>query len=227
MAVTPASDIPSLSYLYKVDRLAPAPPGSALPTTRLGPNTGTTLPLPSKRLNDCVAYFRGDITKLEVDAIVNAANNSLLGGGGVDGAIHRAAGPELLAACRALDGCETGSAKITDGFELPSSRVIHAVGPMYHRQEPDESERLLAGCYTRSLELAAKYRCRTIAFCAISTGIYGYPSDKAAPVALSAIREFLRGPRGGEIEKVVIVTFEMKDVRAYKENIPCVPPLRP
>ncbi|KAH6856907.1 hypothetical protein B0I37DRAFT_351925 [Chaetomium sp. MPI-CAGE-AT-0009] len=220
MAPLAASDIPSLSLLYKLRKLSPAPAGKPLPPTRLGPNTGTTLPTPSKALNDRVGLIRGDITKLAVDAIVNAANRLLLGGGGVDGAIHQAAGPQLYNECRGLGGCETGSAKMTGAYALPSRRVVHAVGPVYNPFDRGGSERLLTGCYTRSLELAAAGGCRTVAFSAISTGVYGYPSREAAPAALSAIRAFLTGPDGGKIDKVVIVTFEMKDVEAYNEFVP-------
>lgn len=217
-----ASDIPSLSLLYKLRKLsAPSPGASPLPMSRQGP--GIDVLPPSKSLNDRVGLIRGDITTLKLDAIVNAANRSLLGGGGVDGAIHRAAGPELYDECRALGGCPTGSAKITNGYGLPARKVIHAVGPIYDPFDHDKSERLLTGCYTRSLELAVEHGCRTVAFSAISTGVYGYPSQDAAPAALGAIRKFLTGPDGDKIDKVVIVTFEMKDVEAYNEFIPCVP----
>ncbi|EAQ88354.1 hypothetical protein CHGG_04973 [Chaetomium globosum CBS 148.51] len=220
MTALASSSIPSLTLLYELRKLSPAPTGSTLPPTLLGPNTGTVLPPPSKTLNDRVGLIRGDITKLAVDAIVNAANRSLLGGGGVDEAIHRAAGPQLYLECRGLGGCETGSAKMTAAYALPCQRVIHAVGPVYNPFNPEGSERLLTGCYTRSLELAVEAGCRTVAFSAISTGVYGYPSEEAAPAALSAIRKFLVGPDGGKIDKVVVVTFERKDVEAYNEVLP-------
>ncbi|KAK4188473.1 hypothetical protein QBC35DRAFT_514793 [Podospora australis] len=217
MTIIQASDIPSISLLYKLHKLAAAPADTELTPTLLGPNK---IPLPSKSLNDRVALVRGDITSLAVDAIVNAANRSLLGGGGVDGAIHRAAGPELYEECKTLGGCQTGSAKITDAYNLPSKKIVHAVGPVYDPLGHDKSERLLTGCYLKSLELAAENNCRTIAFSGISTGVYGYPSRDAAPAALSAIRHFLTGEKGDKIDKVVIVTFERKDVDAYDEFIP-------
>lgn len=217
MTVIAAADIPSISLLYKLRKLLPAPSNARLPRTLFGPST---IPRPSKSLNDRLSLLRCDITTLAVDAIVNAANRSLLGGGGVDGAIHRAAGPALLAECMTLGGCATGSAEITGAYRLPCRRVIHAVGPVYDPLDPDASERLLDACYTRSLQLAAEHGCRTVAFSAISTGIYGYPSAEAAPVALAAVRRFLVGPEGDKIDKVVMVTFEKKDVDAYNKFTP-------
>jgi O-acetyl-ADP-ribose deacetylase len=153
------------------------------------------------RLEICVA----DITTLAVDAIVNAANRSLLGGGGVDGAIHRAAGPELLVECRALGGCDTGGAKITRGYRLPAKHVIHAVGPVWNGGGADEED-LLASCYRVSLDLAAASRLASIAFPAISTGVYRFPPDQAARIAVGTVAaELAASPRG--IERVVFCCF--------------------
>ncbi len=154
----------------------------------------------------------GDITKLKVDAIVNAANTSLLGGGGVDGAIHRAAGAELLEECRKLKGCQTGEAKITKGYKLPAKWVIHTVGPRWHGGQRKEDE-LLAGCYRNSLALAAEHDIRTIAFPSISTGAYGFPIEQAARIALTEIRNFLEGNTG--FEKVITICFGKDDYQVY------------
>jgi O-acetyl-ADP-ribose deacetylase (regulator of RNase III) len=159
-----------------------------------------------------IEIIRGDITKLKVDAIVNAANRSLLGGGGVDGAIHRAAGPLLLEECRALNGCGTGEAKITKGYNLPAKYIIHTVGPVWSGGSNNE-EKLLKNCYRNSLNLASDYHLKTIAFPNISTGIYGFPKDLAANIALSEINSFIK--TGNEIKKIFFVCFDDENYRLY------------
>jgi O-acetyl-ADP-ribose deacetylase (regulator of RNase III) len=158
--------------------------------------------------------IQADITTLAVDAIVNAANSSLLGGGGVDGAIHRAAGPELLAECEMLHGCRTGEAKMTRGYRLPAKHVIHTVGPVWHGGRRGEAE-LLASCYRRSLEMAKVQGLKSIAFPSISTGVYGYPKEAAAEIAVRTVREYV----GAEVsvEEVIFCCFSRADLMLYEE----------
>ncbi|OBT90536.1 hypothetical protein VE02_00977 [Pseudogymnoascus sp. 03VT05] len=205
---TQVSDIPTVAQLYQLKKLSP-------PATE----TSTSL-TPSEALNNKVSIFRGNITRLQVDAIVNAANKYLAGGGGVDGAIHAAAGHGLLEECSTLGGCKTGSAKITGAYELPCRKVIHAVGPVYSRSDREKSAELLASCYTTSLQLAVDNDCKTIVFSGLSTGVYGYPSQDAASVATKAVRGFLEGDSGDKIDRVIFCTFEMKDVNAYNDWVP-------
>lgn len=160
-----------------------------------------------------VEIFRGDITTLEVDAIVNAANTTLLGGGGVDGAIHRAAGPELLAECRTLRGCEPGQAKITRGYRLPVRFVIHTVGPVWRGGKHDEA-RILANCYRSSLKLAVENEIKMIAFPAISCGAYGYPIEEAAHVAFNTTRDFLA--ENDDIQRVIFAVWGNDIYNAYQ-----------
>jgi O-acetyl-ADP-ribose deacetylase (regulator of RNase III) len=162
-----------------------------------------------------ISVIQGDITRQNVDAIVNAANNSLLGGGGVDGAIHRAAGPELLEECRQIGGCPTGEACITKGYRLPAAYIIHTVGPVY--QGSPEDSRLLAGCYRNSLSLAAEYSLSSIAFPAISCGVYGYPIEEASKVAVDTTLEVLN--LVGGINDVRFVLFSEQDTAVYKNYV--------
>ena len=157
-----------------------------------------------------IRVVQADITTLKVDAIVNAANETLLGGGGVDGAIHRAAGPELLAKCRTLGGCPTGEAKITPGFKLPAEWVIHTVGPVWHGGKSNEPA-FLADCYRNSLELAHKQGVKTIAFPGISTGVYGYPKDQAAKIAVMIMREYEK-----KFDEIIACCFSEADKKLYE-----------
>jgi len=165
-----------------------------------------------------ISVVIGDITKQEVDAIVNAANNTLLGGGGVDGAIHRAAGHELLEECRKIGGCETGKAVITKGYNLPAEYVIHTVGPVWRGGSHGEAE-LLASCYKESLKLAVERGIRTIAFPSISTGAYGYPVELAAPIAVNTVAEFVDSASSSSIEEVRFVCFDEKTYEIYRREL--------
>lgn len=213
MGTIPLAEIPTLSLLYKLEKISDA-------SEELAEGADS-------KYNDKISLIRHDITKLEIDAIVNAANESLRGGGGVDGAIHRAAGPALLQECRLLNGCKTGSAKITKGYNLPCKNVVHAVGPIYNASRKDVSASLLRGCYTTSLQLAVENNCRSIAFSALSTGIYGYPSRAAAKEAIGAVRNWLDedSERAARIERIIFCQFLEKDESAYNEIIPFVRPL--
>ncbi len=163
-----------------------------------------------------IELVQGDLTALKVDAIVNAANTTLLGGGGVDGAIHRAAGPELLDECRTLGGCSTGEAKITQGYKLPARYVIHTVGPVWSGGNRSE-ESLLRSCYENSLKLAEKHGIKTIAFPSISTGAYRFPIEQASRIAVNTVRDSLKATK--RIEKVIFCSFSKEDYEVYKNAL--------
>lgn len=207
-----ANDIPTIHHLYSANRLSPP----QLPFPYNPPREIS----PDEKLNARVCLVRADITSLPVDAIVNAANSSLRGGGGVDGAIHAAAGPKLVRECinRYPDGCDTGQAVITGGHNLPAKHVIHTVGPIFRSERA--SRPLLQSCYLQSLKVAEENGCSSIAFSAVSTGIYGYPSTLACNAACDAVRQYLDQDTTNQIQQVVFVTFLDKDVNAYNSILP-------
>ncbi len=170
-----------------------------------------------KEILDKIEIRQGDITKLDVDAIVNAANTSLLGGGGVDGAIHRAAGPELLRECRTIGGCPTGEARITRGYNLTARHVIHTVGPVYSAKTKDRAQEQLTQCYRNSLRLALEHKVKTIAFPAISCGVYGYPIEAACKVAVNTTCDFLK--RNKSFQKVIFILFSSQDKKIYDDYL--------
>ncbi len=163
-----------------------------------------------------IELIKGDITQINVDAIVNAANKTLLGGGGVDGAIHRAAGPALLEECKTLNGCETGSAKITKGYNLPAKNVIHTVGPVWHGGNKNEAS-MLSSCYQESLKLAVKNNCKTIAFPNISTGVYHFPKEQAAKIAIETVKKFLYSHEA--VKKIIFVAFDDENYNIYQNEL--------
>jgi O-acetyl-ADP-ribose deacetylase (regulator of RNase III) len=207
--------------VYHIEAQPPPVVLGVMPSLSAAPRQTTSGYNESKRsrrhiMPDRLQIVLGDITKLDVDAIVNAANSSLLGGGGVDGAIHRAAGRLLLEECRKLGGCSTGLAKITKGYNLTARHVIHTVGPVWHDGKHHEDD-LLASCYRSSLELALKHGLKTIAFPSISTGAYGFPMDRAARIAIRETRAFL--DTHAEIEKVLLVCFGADALRIHEEAL--------
>ncbi|KAJ8337982.1 hypothetical protein SKAU_G00369480 [Synaphobranchus kaupii] len=184
-----------------------------------GHPTGNTLYPPNEALNPKISLFRGDITKLEIDAIVNAANKTLLGGGGVDGSIHRGAGPLLKKECATLGGCETGQAKITGAYGLPAKYVIHTVGPIAQGAVGDRERDGLHSCYLTCLDLAVEHQLRTVAFPCISTGVYGYPPDEAVEVALATVRKYLED-HNAQLDRVIFCVFLKSDEDLYQERLP-------
>ncbi|WVW80240.1 hypothetical protein I302_102218 [Kwoniella bestiolae CBS 10118] len=201
---TSPQDIPTLAELYT---------SNEIPESENGPKYTY-----SRDLNERVSIWRGDITKLEADMIVNAANSSLLGGGGVDGAIHRAAGPELLEECEGLGGAKTGETKVTKGYELPSKYVAHTVGPIYSSKAIDKCAQQLTSCYQTSLDLCKEKGGGVIGFSSISTGVYGYPIKHATEIAIQTTRRFLEEDES--ITRVIYVVFSKRDEEVYKSLVP-------
>ena len=199
-------EIPTLSLLYKLNRVPLEPPLDPL--------------YPSNPAHNAkISIIKADITTLATDAIVNAANEALLGGSGVDGAIHDAAGPQLLEACRPLGGCRAGDAKMTDGFELPAKKVIHAVGPRAYALRSEDAEAKLKSCYRVALKMAVENGLRSVAFPAISTGVFGYNNLKACNDVLGEVRQFLDGGEGEKLDRVVFCNFLQKDMDIYFRNV--------
>ncbi|XP_029113215.1 ADP-ribose glycohydrolase MACROD1 isoform X1 [Scleropages formosus] len=204
--------------LYRVSEVLPL---SQIPvwTPSAGQTTGETCYQVNEVLNSKISLFRGDITKLEVDAIVNAANKTLLGGGGVDGSIHRGAGPLLKKECATLGGCDTGQAKITGAYGLPAKYVIHTVGPIAQGVVGDREREELRNCYRNCLDTATQNQLRTVAFPCISTGVYGYPPDKAVDVALTVVREYLE-KHPAQLDRVIFCVFLKSDEDLYQDRLP-------
>jgi len=205
---TTITDIPSLSEAY-----------AAKDSPLRGIADDEQLYKPSKSINDRVSLWQGDITKLQVDGIQNAANSGLRGGGGIDGAIHRAAGPGLLKACKELGGCETGNTKVTTAFDLPSQFVLHTVGPVYSSSKKEACQEQLASCYATTLDLAKENGMKSLALCGVSTGVYGFPLRHATEIALKTTREFLEDNEEA-FERIVFCNFGQKDVDVYTELAP-------
>jgi O-acetyl-ADP-ribose deacetylase (regulator of RNase III) len=199
--------MPSLTALYERGTLAEPPSAPAAS--------------PNARLNARVSVVQHDITRMAVDGIVNAANESLLGGGGVDGAIHRASGPRLLDACLHLNGCRTGDAKITGGFNLPAKKVIHTVGPIYYRMaDKKKAAEMLRSCYRRALEVGEQNGLRSLVFCPIATNIYGYPNEPAAEIAISEVRRYFDESKGGNYDKIIFTNIMEVDHKPYLALLP-------